>query len=122
MDMVTDALTGVVIDALVGVMIGVGVSMFVDVEIVVATVSIVLKFVVPVLNCMNVLSEVAVDGFMEALSGVWADLTIGGVPGIGVDILVVVNVNILAAVVTPPLRGATSAPVEAFSCWAACSR
>ena len=40
---------------------------------------------------------------------------------VGADVLVGASANVLAAVMTA-LMCATPAPVEIFSCWAACSR
>ena len=55
-----------------------------------------------------------VDVLIEALPGAWTDVIVGLVPDIGVDVLVVVNVNLFAVIVTA-LRG-TPAPTEAFRC------
>ena len=99
--LVTEALTGVVIGALAGL---IGVGMLVDVDIIeVAVVSIVLKFMV--------------DVFIEALSGVRDDVIIGVfVPFVCSDVLVGVNANVFAAVMTA-LKFITPAPVEgAFGC------
>ena len=87
--------------------------------IVVAAVSIVLKFAVLVSYSADVLSDVAVNVLIKALSGVWVCVIIDVVvAGIGFDVLVGVIVNIFAAVITA-LRCTGPAPVEAFSSWTA---
>ena len=63
------------------------------------------------------LSDVVVDGLIEVLPRMWADMIIGfAVPEIGVEVLVGVNVNTFVAVVTT----LKCAPLESFSCWTAC--
>ena len=107
-----EALTEVVISALAGV---VDVGLFVDVDIiVVAALSIVLKFVVTVSYFVDVLSNTVVD----VLPGVWDGVIIGVVlpSDIGTGVFDGVNVNTFATLVTS-LKCATSAPVkEAFGC------
>ena len=71
--------------------------------------------VIDAFGVMLIEADVVVDLWMDALA------EIGGVPGIGVDVLVGVNVIILAAVMTA-VRWDTLTPAEEFSCGAALSR
>ena len=100
-------------DALIGVVIGAGANMLVDIEIiVVAAVSNVFKIFVPVPYSEDMLSDVAVDISIKALSGVMIGVV---VLDISVDVLFGVSTNIFVVMMTA-LRGVTSALVEAFDC------
>ena len=71
--------------------------------------------VVDAFGVVSIEADVLVDLWMDALA------EIGGVPGIGVDVLVGVSVTILAAVMTA-VRWDTPAPIEGLSFGAALSR
>ena len=104
-----------VIDALAGI---VGVGMWVDEDIIAVTVlSIFFEFLVSVSYSVDVLSDTVADVLIEALPGVWNGVITGVLlpPGIGSDLLVGVNVNMCAAVMTD-LRCVTLASIEVFGC------
>ena len=53
------------------------------------------------------------DEAVEILMGVLADMTIGVLTGIGVDVLLDVNVNAFSGVIT--VKFAVSAPLQVFN-------
>ena len=109
-----EALTEV-IDALAGV---VGAGLLFDVDIIVmAAVSIVLKFVAKISYSADVLSGTVVGVLIIVLRCVGAGVTTDVVlPGVGIGVLDGVNVNIFAAVMTA-LSSAMPVPLEeAFGC------
>ena len=87
-----DALTEVAIDALASVIIGVGVNMLAGVMVAEVPLS---------SYSTNVPSGRVVDVSIETLAGVLVNAMIGFVPGIGVGVLVGVNVNTLEVMTTP---------------------
>ena len=116
-DVLMDALTKAIVGPLPGIRIGVGVRMLAVAGFnVVPAVSIVWRFVVPGSYSVDLLSDVVVNVLIDALSGARADVTIGVfVTSIGIGVLVAVNVNVFAAVLTA-LRDVTLAPVAVLSC------
>ena len=91
-------------------------ALVVDVEvIVVATVLIVLNFVVRVSYSVDVLSGVVVDVLVDKLAGLSGGATICVVLGIGVEVLAGVNANIFA-VAKISLNVSMTGPLAEFSC------
>ena len=91
----------------------------IDVLIKVANaVVIALEFAVTVCCSGNVLSDGVVDLWMDTLAGsMFGVVIISGLSGIGVDVLVDVNVNVFAGVMT--VKFAMPTPLEGFGCRAA---
>ena len=90
--------------------------MTIDVLINVANaVEITLDFAVPASCSVYVLSNGAVDLLKDAWAGVLTVVVIGGLAGIGVDLLVELNVNMFAGVTTE-VKFAMPTPLDGFSC------
>ena len=62
------------------------------------------------------LSDGGVDLWMDTMAGVMAVVVISGLSGIGVDVLVDVNVNVFAVMT---VKFVMPVPSGEFSCWAA---
>ena len=91
-------------------------SVTIDVLInVVNAVEITLEFAVPASCSVYALSDGAIDLLKDAWSGVLTVAVIGDLAGIDVDMLVELNVNILAGVTTE-VKFAMPASLDRFSC------
>ena len=78
-------------------------------------VEITLEFAVPASCSVYVLSDGAVDLLKDAWAGVLTVVVIGGLAGIGVDLLVELNVNMFAGVTTE-VKFVMPASLDGFSC------
>ena len=97
------------------------VLMVMDTVVMVAVAVVGIGVVVVVEEVVAVVVEAVVavvDLLMDAVTSVLSVVVIGGLAGIDVDILVTMNVNMFAEVMTG-VTFATSTSLEAFSCWAA---